>query len=111
MTTAQPGTGIQRTSAGTVPLAIATAPLVAFVVAVVTGYVEPMFANPPSLLGSPVGMYLLVAAGLLTALGMVIVARSHRPLARAAAISACTVPALLLVVLGPPAIVLLVALG
>ena len=92
-------------------VALALSPVIAFLVAWLTGYTEPLFANPPSLVGVPLGVVLLFVAAALTALAVVAAIGARRSRGGGAATVALTVPALLLVVLGPAFIAGLMLLG
>jgi hypothetical protein len=71
------------------------------------GFLDPLFLNPPAIVGLPAGIVVIFAAGLLMALG-VLVMRSTRSIAwRTAAFALLTLPALALVVFAPAVILIL----
>jgi hypothetical protein len=92
------------------PVIVALTPLFAFVgVALAPGYLDPMLSNPPGVLGLPLGVVVLFVAGILTILGAMVVRRGGE-VARVAAFGTLTIPAVLLVVLGPAVLLALLNL-
>ena len=82
-------------------LLLALLPVLASVVGVAAGYLEPMFANPPGVLGIPLGVALLFVALVLTGLALVTAVRARPARAGGALVVALSIPALAVVVLGP----------
>jgi hypothetical protein len=92
-------------------LAVALAPVPAFVVTTATGYADPVFANPPGVLGFPLGIVLLFLAAALTALALVTASRRRPGATGRARTLAFAVPALVIVLLSPPVIEWMTLLG
>jgi hypothetical protein len=65
------------------------------------GFTDPLYLNPPEILGQPAGLVLVGLAIVLAAVGAVVVWRSRSPTVQALAIGLLTIPALLLIGLGP----------
>ena len=82
-------------------IVLAVSPVVAFVVTSATGYAAPMFANPPSFLGFPIGVVLLFLATALTALALLAAARARPAAAGRVPTVAFALPAAVIVLLGP----------
>lgn len=84
-------------------LATALSPVVLWVALLLMapGFTDPLYANPPGLLGLPAGLVLVGVALALAAVGAVVVWRSRSPMVHALAIGLLTIPALLLIGLGP----------
>lgn len=77
----------------------------------VPGYMDPMYANPPSIAGLPAGVVLIAAALLLTIVGVEITRRVESELAVASVWLLVTMPATALILLGPGAILMVLNLG
>jgi hypothetical protein len=92
-------------------LAISLAPFIALAIGAGTAFLEPMFSNPPGLLGIPAGIAILGVAVVLGGLGVAAVARRATVQARLLALAGLTVPALLLVLLGPAVILIVINTG
>ena len=80
---------------------MAVSPVVAFAVTSAIGYAAPMFANPPSFLGLPIGVVLLFLAAALTALALLAAARARPAAAGQARTVSFALPAAVIVLLGP----------
>lgn len=75
------------------------------------GFMEPVFANPPSVVGIPLGAILIVVAWLVMALGLVAMRRTRSAAGRMAAFALLTIPALILTVLAPVIVLAVVNTG
>lgn len=75
-----------------------------------SSFLEPVFSNPPGILGLPFGVVLLAVSLVWTLFGVMIVARVRSAVARGAALSLFTIPAAVLVVLSPAVIAYIVGL-
>jgi len=71
---------------------------------VAPGFMDPLFANPPAIVGLPAGIVLIFVAGLLMAFGVLAMRWTSSVAGRTAAFLLLTVPSLLLVVASPAAI-------
>lgn len=67
----------------------------------VPGFTEPLYQNPPGMLGLPAGIVIAGVAAILTVIGALIVWRSRSSSVSAIAIACLTIPALLLIGLAP----------
>ena len=90
-------------------LATALSPAVLWVALLLMapGFTDPLYANPPGVLGLPAGLVLVGVAVVLAAVGAVVVWRSRSPAVQALAIGLLTIPALLLIGLGPSIVAVL----
>jgi hypothetical protein len=70
------------------------------------GFLDPLFLNPPAVLGLPAGMVAIFGAGLLMALGVVAMRSTRSVALRTAAFALLTLPALALVVFAPALILI-----
>jgi hypothetical protein len=77
----------------------------------VPGYMDPMYANPPSIAGLPAGVVLIAAAIFLTIVGVEITRRVESDLAVAFVWLLVTIPATALILIGPAAILMVLNLG
>lgn len=68
------------------------------------GFTDPLYQNPPGLFGLPAGLLLVGIALVLAVVGAVVVWRSRSSATTALAIGFLTIPALLIIGLGPPII-------
>lgn len=84
-------------------LVTALSPVVlwAALVLIAPGFTDPLYANPPGILGLPAGLVLAGMAFALAVVGAVVVWRSRSSTVQALAIGLLTIPALLLIGLGP----------
>lgn len=84
-------------------LATALSPVVLWVVLLLMapGFTDPLYANPPGILGLPAGLVMVGLALVLAVSGVVVVWRSASSVVQARAIGLLTLPALLLIGLGP----------
>jgi hypothetical protein len=84
-------------------LATALSPVVLWVVLLLLapGFTDPLYANPPGIAGLPAGLVLMGTAFVLAAVGAIVVWRSRSSTVQALAIGLLTIPALLLIGLGP----------
>ena len=84
-------------------IAVAAMPLVAWFVAfmIAPGWVDPLFANPPAVLGLPVGVPMVAAAFVLPMVGIALVTGPYRSVTRAIVSFACSVASLSVLCLGP----------
>jgi hypothetical protein len=84
-------------------LVTALSPVLLWVVLLLTapGFTDPLYTNPPEILGLPAGLVLVGVAFVLAVVGAVIVWRSRSRTVHALAIGLLTIPALLLIGLGP----------
>lgn len=71
------------------------------------GFTDPLYANPPGIMGLPAGLLLAGLALGLAVTGAVVVWRSTSSTVRALAIGLLTIPSLLLIGLGPSIILAL----
>ena len=72
---------------------------------------EPIFANPPAMLGLPVGLVLLAFSFVLMAVGVVVTAKATSRKSAIYAIAFLTAPSTALLVLAPAIILLIVSLS
>lgn len=81
----------------------ALSPLALWVVLIllVPGFTDPLYQNPPGILGLPAGIVIAAVAAILTVIGVLVVWRSHSSSVSAIAIACLTIPALLLIGLAP----------
>ena len=70
------------------------------------GFMDPLFANPPELVGLPLGVFVIVASVGLTLMGLILLRRTESDLVVVMTFLLFTIPATLLLVLGPAAILL-----
>jgi hypothetical protein len=84
-------------------LATALSPVVLWVALLLMapGFTDPLYTNPPGVLGLPAGLVLVGLALILAVVAVVVVWRSRSPMVQALAIGLLTIPALLLIGLGP----------
>jgi len=84
-------------------LVTALSPLVLWIALLIMapGFTDPLYTNPPGILGLPAGLVLVGLALVLAVVGAVIVWRSRSSTVQALAIGLLTIPALLLIGLGP----------
>lgn len=84
-------------------VATACSPLVLWIVLLLMapGFTDPLYGNPPGILGLPAGLVLVGLAVVLAVVGAVVVWRSRSSTLRALAIGLLTIPSLLLIGLGP----------
>jgi hypothetical protein len=75
------------------------------------GFMDPMYANPPSIAGLPAGVVLIAVALFLTIVGVEITRRVESEIALAFVWLLVTVPATALILFGPAAILVVLNLG
>lgn len=82
---------------------IAAVPLLIWAIlsVAVPGFTEPLYMNPPSVIGIPMGILLIIAAALLGLLGILQVRRAHSTTGVAIALVCFTLPASILIALAP----------
>ena len=99
--------GLSRTG-----YAVALVPLwsFAFLRLVAPGFMEPLFLNPPAILGLPAGMVCTFVAGLLMALSVLAMRWARSPAGRTAAFLLLTIPSLIIVVFAPAVILIVLNL-
>jgi hypothetical protein len=72
---------------------------------------EPIFANPPAMLGLPAGLVVLAFSLVLMAVGVVVLAKTTSRKSAIYAVAFLTAPSTALVVLAPPIILLIIAVS
>ncbi len=72
------------------------------------GFMDPLFANPPELVGLPLGIFVIVGSVALTVMGLMLLRRTESDLVVVITFLLFTIPAALLLVLGPAAILLVI---
>ncbi len=77
----------------------------------VPSFMEPLFLNPPSIFGLPMGIVLTFAAGLLMAFGVLAMRWARSASGRAAAFLLLTVPSLIVIVFAPASILIVLNLN
>ncbi len=84
-------------------MATALSPFVLWVVLsfVAPGFTDPLYQNPPGILGLPAGLVFMGLAVVGAVAGAVVVWRSRSSTVRALAIGLLTIPSLLIIGLGP----------
>lgn len=92
-------------------LALLPAWIVLFVSVVAPRGFGPMVENPPGIGGMPAGVVLGGFAVLLTTLGVLVVRRATSPLVLSLSFALLTIPAVVIVILGPAIILLVQNLG
>jgi hypothetical protein len=70
-----------------------------------------VLANPPALLGLPLGVVLLAVAAALTVLGFLVVRGSTSPIVSAVAFTVLTLPAVFIVIFTPAVVMIAVNLA
>jgi hypothetical protein len=75
------------------------------------GFIDPMYANPPAVVGLPAGVVIIAAALGLTIVGVEILRRVESDVAAVLVWLLFTVPALAVILLGPAAILMVLNLG
>lgn len=73
------------------------------------GFMDPIFANPPAIVGLPAGVFVLAVAIVLTLTGVLSMRSARSDLASLLVLLVFTVPALALILLGPAAILILLS--
>jgi hypothetical protein len=98
-----------RSRAGSLATLCAAMPLVLLVglAAIAPGFLDPMFANPPAVLGLPAGMILLGLVVVLGVVGVAAVWHTSSPAVALIPIVLLSVPAIVLVILGPAMILII----
>ena len=76
-----------------------------------TRYFDPMFAKPPDMLGVPLGVVALALAGIWMLIGVAIVWNARSRITEMLALMLFTIPATILVILGPALILIMQNLG
>jgi hypothetical protein len=104
--TVQPGfvdAGLGGRPPSRVATALAAAPLLIWAVLSLTapGFTEPLYANPPAIVGLPAGLCLIAMVAVLTLGGLVLVRRARSRAGVVVALACFTVPAGFLLVLAP----------
>jgi hypothetical protein len=96
-------TGLQRFG-----YAIASLPFVLIVIAllVAPGFMEPIFANPPDILGLPAGVVLLFAVAIWACLAFVVIRAFRSGLGIALAVLVFTVPSIVAILYLPATILI-----
>lgn len=94
---------VQRVAGVAAVLPVILLPLL-FVVA--PGFMDPILANPPAVLGLPAGLILVSVAATLAVLGWIVASRVRSPAIAWAAILCLSVPALVVIILAPAGILL-----
>jgi hypothetical protein len=75
------------------------------------GFMEPVFLNPPAMLGLPAGVVMITFAGGLAALGWLVARRTRSVRVALGAVTFLTIPALLLIMATPALILIIVNLA
>lgn len=75
------------------------------------GFMDPLFANPPSVIGLPAGILIVAVAMLLMLAGVWLLRRPATDLTTVLAFLLFTIPATLLILLGPAVILIIVNLA
>ena len=75
------------------------------------GFMEPVFINPPAMLGLPAGVVIIAIAGGLATLGWLVARRTRSVRVALGAVTLLTIPALLLIVMTPALILIIVNLA
>ncbi len=75
------------------------------------GYMDGLFLNPPSVSGLPAGIVITFVAGLLMAMGVLVIRWTSSPVGRGAAFLLLTVPSFLVVAITPAIILIIVTLN
>ena len=75
------------------------------------GFLEPVFINPPAMLGLPAGVVIIAIAGGLATLGWLVARRTRSVRVALGAVTFGTIPALLLIVMTPALILIMVNLA
>jgi hypothetical protein len=90
-------------------LTVAAAPIAMIVLLAVVapGYTDPIYANPPSILGLPAGLLLVCGAALWAAAAFVLLLKARSTPVHVLAIVLFTLPATMLVILAPPVILII----
>ena len=78
---------------------------------VAPGFMEPVFANPPAMLGLPAGVVIIAFAEVLALLGWLVARRAQTLGVALTALVFLTIPALLLIVMAPALILSIVGLA
>lgn len=98
-----------RTRGAVIALALLPLWLLLFLSLAAPGFMDPMFANPPAVVGLPAGIVLLALAMAWMAIGVALILSTWSALGWAVAIVLFMVPAMAAVILGPA--VILIALN
>ena len=108
---ADPSVTVARSPRGA-PI-VATAPMILWAVlaAFAPGFVEPVFMNPPAILGLPAGVVVIAFAMAVALLGWLVVRRARTVGVALAALAFLTIPAMLLVISAPALILIIVNLA
>jgi hypothetical protein len=108
MNTLSRATGLQRFG-----YVIASLPFVLIVVAQVLapGFLEPIFANPPEIVGLPAGIVMLFIAAIWASLAFVVIRANPSGLGMAVGLLVFTVPAILAILFLPSTILIVLNLN
>jgi hypothetical protein len=89
--------------------AIASLPfiLIVFAQVVAPGFMEPIFANPPSLVGLPLGVVLLFAVAIWASLAFVVIRAFRSGFGIALGVLVFTIPAIFAIILLPATILII----
>ena len=108
MTTLSRENGLQRLG-----YALASMPFVLVVVGQVfaPGFLEPIFANPPDILGLPAGVVMLFVAAIWASLAFVVIRENPSGLGVALGLLVFTIPAILAIIFLPSTILIVLNLN
>ena len=108
MNTVSSATGLQRFG-----YVIASIPFVLIVVAQIfaPGFLEPIFANPPDIVGLPAGIVMLFIAAIWASLAFVVIRANPSGWAIAVGLLVFTVPAILAIIYIPATILIVLNLN
>jgi hypothetical protein len=104
-----PATGT-RSPLQSVAVVIASVPVPLWIVLwiLAPGFVEPVFLNPPAMLGLPAGVVIIAFAGVLATFGWLLARRARTVGIALGAVAFLTIPALLLIMVTPALILIIV---
>jgi hypothetical protein len=107
-----PATGT-RSPLQSVAVVIASVPVPLWIVLwiLAPGFMEPVFLNPPAMLGLPAGVVIIAFAGGLATLGWLVARRTRSVRVALGAVTFLTIPALLLIMLTPALMLIIVNLA
>lgn len=94
-------------SGGRVLLGLLPLWVLIIVTLVAPGFMDPLFANPPSVAGLPAGVFIIAVAMTLMLAGVLLLRRSESDLTTVVAFLFFTIPALALIFIGPALILAL----
>jgi len=94
-------------------VALAAVPIIAWTVLsrMVPGFTDPLYQNPPGILGLPAGIVMMFVAAVLTILGLTVAIKSRSMTVIVLGLILFTIPAVLIIALGPPVLLMIQGLA